>query len=995
LSATGGSTNSIDYFQYINADKFITQGGTSSQYLKGDGSLALFPDNIVYTSGNQTISGVKTFSDLPFVNGTGVSISGHTHTASNITNFNSSVSGLLSGVQSQIDGKADTSHTHNGSDIIITDYGGDYSSTIGDPTVSEFLYNMSYASVTQNYGVGTVASRTAQNRTTLGLGNVQNLALSGITFTAGSGLAGGGSLANNRTFDIGQGDGITVSADSIAVNNTVVRTTGASTSGYLPRWNSTNGLNNSLIFDNGTNVGIGTTTPSGQLHVIGTGIFSNKLGVGISGFPTWISQAATPHTFVHISGVSGLFPDANERVLGSLLRLNNGGSTNNPRIDFRIGGLGNYDDQFFICRNGTDVIGIDTSNKMFLPNGFTILNPPNNGEGSNASIRSFNDAASFVTLDNNTKSMIIGYRGKGAGDQYIDVSSSGRLKIYNYYSEVATFDNRGRFGIGTTSPSGQLHVVGTGIFNSGIYVSDITNQTYINGNNTVMDFFVGNNRGMRLSTYGTLAINRGTASALGTLHVQGNGSNPANTSDPMIVTSSVGSGSIIRFTDSASNDWQIGVNPNGSIQSGSGSGNFAITRIVSNSGVPSFTINSIGNIVIGTGVSLNSSDKLTVEGNIKLGDIAGTKIQFYRGGGTIYDYTMGKESNHLAISTANDGTTFRYAHFGYHASNGTWNPKTVINGFNGNVGIGTTTPIGQLHVIGSGLFSGDVTANGSFIGGSGTAALPSFDFTGDPDTGLFSPASNTIAISTSGVERLRINDIGNVGINTTVPQNGFKLDVNGAAVIRGSILTNSTISEFGNSRYQLHSGASSNQVSYVCNGGGRFGVGFTAPSGLVAISGGVAIGSNYNSTPPTNGLIVEGNVGIGTTTPSSQLHVIGSGVISSGLIVNGNLTFDSFTESVVAIGNSSTSQTISLTSGTVQTCTLTGNCTFTMPTATAGKSFSVFLNTGSGGYTATFTGVRWNNSTAPTITSTASKVDLLSFISDGTYWYGSFSQNYG
>ena len=95
LSATGGSTNSIDYFQYINADKFITQGGTSSQYLKGDGSLALFPDNIVYTSGNQTISGVKTFSDLPFVNGTGVSISGHTHTSSNITDFNSSVSGLL------------------------------------------------------------------------------------------------------------------------------------------------------------------------------------------------------------------------------------------------------------------------------------------------------------------------------------------------------------------------------------------------------------------------------------------------------------------------------------------------------------------------------------------------------------------------------------------------------------------------------------------------------------------------------------------------------------------------------------------------------------------------------------------------------------------------------------------------------------------------------------------------------------------------------------
>ncbi len=38
-SGTGGSTNSIDYFQFINADKFIVQGGTSSQFLKADGTV--------------------------------------------------------------------------------------------------------------------------------------------------------------------------------------------------------------------------------------------------------------------------------------------------------------------------------------------------------------------------------------------------------------------------------------------------------------------------------------------------------------------------------------------------------------------------------------------------------------------------------------------------------------------------------------------------------------------------------------------------------------------------------------------------------------------------------------------------------------------------------------------------------------------------------------------------------------------------------------------
>jgi hypothetical protein len=50
-------------------------------------------------------------------------------------------------------------------------------------------------------------------------------ASSGISMTAGSGLVGGGNLTQSRTFDIGQGDGITVSADSIAVDSTVVRTT--------------------------------------------------------------------------------------------------------------------------------------------------------------------------------------------------------------------------------------------------------------------------------------------------------------------------------------------------------------------------------------------------------------------------------------------------------------------------------------------------------------------------------------------------------------------------------------------------------------------------------------------------------------------------------------------------------------------------------------------------------------------------------------------------
>jgi hypothetical protein len=111
-----------------------------------------------------------------------------------------------------------------------------------------------------------------------------------------------------------------------------------------------------------------------------------------------------------------------------------------------------------------------------------------------------------------------------------------------------------------------------------------------------------------------------------------------------------------------------------------------------------------------------------------------------------------------------------------------------------------------------------------------------------------------------------------------------------------------------------------------------------------------------------------------------------------------NPTINNYIEGVVSIGTVTSGSTLSLTSGTVQTATLTAStaCTFTMPTATAGKSFVLLLKqaatTGNG--TATFTGVKFNSAGAPTITATAGKMDLLTFIADGTNWYGSASQGY-
>jgi len=111
-----------------------------------------------------------------------------------------------------------------------------------------------------------------------------------------------------------------------------------------------------------------------------------------------------------------------------------------------------------------------------------------------------------------------------------------------------------------------------------------------------------------------------------------------------------------------------------------------------------------------------------------------------------------------------------------------------------------------------------------------------------------------------------------------------------------------------------------------------------------------------------------------------------------------NSTITNYVETVVVIGTVTTTNTLSLVNGTVQTATLTAStaCTFTMPTATAGKSFILLLKqaaaTGNG--TATFTGVKFGTAGAPTITAAAGKMDILTFIADGTNWYGSIAQGY-
>jgi hypothetical protein len=135
--------------------------------------------------------------------------------------------------------------------------------------------------------------------------------------------------------------------------------------------------------------------------------------------------------------------------------------------------------------------------------------------------------------------------------------------------------------------------------------------------------------------------------------------------------------------------------------------------------------------------------------------------------------------------------------------------------------------------------------------------------------------------------------------------------------------------------------------------------------------------------------VASGGTGVTTSTGTVNVVLSTSPTITTPVITG-------FTETVVVIGTVGASHTFVISTGTVQTATLTGStpCTFTMPTATAGKSFILKLTQSAANMTtATFTGVKFAGGTAPTITATANAVDIISFIADGTNWYGSAIQN--
>ena len=211
-----------------------------------------------------------------------------------------------------------------------------------------------------------------------------------------------------------------------------------------------------------------------------------------------------------------------------------------------------------------------------------------------------------------------------------------------------------------------------------------------------------------------------------------------------------------------------------------------------------------------------------------------------------------------------------------------------------NIYVYYTSPITQVITPGQGTVGTTQLQNGLTVNfADGTAAAPSITNDGDTNTGIFFPAADTIAFSEGGVESMRIDSSGNVGIGTSSP--AAHLEISGTETGSGSSfkLTNTTAST--GKTWHLNSN----------NSGKLF---FSIPSVVDAM----IIDSS-------------GNVGIGTASPTQKLQVNSSGAsggaiqitnASTGAISTDGLLLGYDGSNDVIINNQEATATKFYTSGT-------------------------------------------------------------------------------
>tara|TARA_R100001443_G_scaffold1444_1_gene5384 strand:+ start:1269 stop:2990 length:1722 start_codon:yes stop_codon:yes gene_type:complete len=430
----------------------------------------------------------------------------------------------------------------------------------------------------------------------------------------------------------------------------------------------------------------------------------------------------------------------------------------------------------------------------------------------------------------------------------------------------------GNVGIGTTSPSQNLEVVGS-IYPSGVgstLLFDTTGALGSNGIKTINDFE-------------TLIYNgRGSAgfAVIGNSNIRlGFGTNYTNAETDLFINSSGNA----TFAGDV-------IVPNGKIST-TGGNNLTISGSVADHAGLIFATNSVlpavvsaetnnvvdlgqnGNVFknLYLGSEIISGGGATFAGDIQAPGVyvgsTNTSFDFYNNGTSYFNGAVTIDAN-LTISRTNAEINFTSGNGYVQTTTGSTSLVFGVNAVekmrihsSGNVGIGTTSPASKLDISGGriGIRNNIVAASNltysTIYSTENTGAA--YPFTGTSGNLVVEPRNGQdfVVLGTSGVARMVVEGGGNVGIGLTNPSE--KLDVNGR--VKWVTATGGDIYLFAGSKYYLDGGSNTYIVGESPDGDN---IGFVT-------GGSTAMTIDENQ-----------NVGIGNTNPTTKLTV--QGVITAG-----------------------------------------------------------------------------------------------------------------
>lgn len=165
--------------------------------------------------------------------------------------------------------------------------------------------------------------------------------------------------------------------------------------------------------------------------------------------------------------------------------------------------------------------------------------------------------------------------------------------------------------------------------------------------------------------------------------------------------------------------------------------------------------------------------------------------------------------------------------------------------------------------------------------------------------------------------------------------------------------------------------------------------GFTGSRGYTGSAGTTNLGTSVNTSvvTVTSSSGTDANIVAANTTQAGIVTTLSQSFGGVKTFANTVSLSRDYTETV---SSSTNSTTINLDNGTIFKITITSATTITLPSSVAGKSFVIIMDwqdnksiTWAGG-----TSIEWPGGSAPTLTSSAGKVDILSFFQDGSVTFG-------